>query len=228
MRKKWVTLYTCASTRNMILDVIPSLSAESFIRSFRRFISRRGCPDSIISDNGKNFVSKGSQNFISNLNVRWHFNLPLTPWHGGFFEHVVRSAKDLLKKDLQNNKLTDEEMQAVLLEIEMIISNRPLTHLYPDTTEMLLTPNHLVFARTLNHNSCNDRSINKVFFEGEIHTLCRLIEHFWDRWRKEYTVNLRVYHSTKQKVSSNLMIKLKDLVLVHDDVPADIYGELVL
>ena len=34
---------------------------------------------------------------------------------------------------------------------------------------------------------------------------------------KEYIVNLRQYHSTKQKVSSNPMIKLKDLVLVHDD-----------
>ena len=114
MRKVWVTLFTCSSTRNIILDVVPSLSAESFIISFGRFISRRGCPDNImsmVSDNGKNFVSKGSQNFISNLNVRWHFNLPLAPWHDGFFERLVCSVKDLLKKDLQNNKITYAEMQ---------------------------------------------------------------------------------------------------------------------
>ena len=43
------------------------------------------------------------------------------------------------------------------------------------------------------------------------------MEYFWDRWRKEYIVNLREYNSTKQKVSSNPMIKLKDLVLAHDD-----------
>ena len=98
MRKVWVTLYTCALTRNIILDVVPSLSAESFIRSFRCFMSRRGCPDNIIiSDNGKNFVSK---NFLSNLNVRWLFNLPLDPWHGGFFERFVCSVEDLLKKGL--------------------------------------------------------------------------------------------------------------------------------
>ena len=100
-----VTLCTCVSNRNIILDVSPSLSAESFIRSFRRFISRSGCLDNIISDNGKNFVSKDSQNFISNLNVRWHFNLPLAPWHGGFFERLIRNVKNLLKKNLQNNKL---------------------------------------------------------------------------------------------------------------------------
>ena len=73
----------------------------------------------------------------------------------------------------------------------------------------------------LNHSSSNDRSINnKVFVEGEIQKLSRLMEHFWDRWRKEYIVNLREYHSTKQKVSSNPMIKPKDLVLVHDDCAA--------
>ena len=69
----------------------------------------------------------------------------------------------------------------------MIISNRPLTHLYPDTTETPLTPNHLVFARMLNHTSSNDLYINnKVFVEGKSQKLSRLMEHFWDRWRKEY------------------------------------------
>ena len=73
----------------------------------------------------------------------------------------------------------------------------------------------------LNHSSSNARSINnKVFVEGEIQKLSRLIEHFWDCWRKEYIVNLREHHSTKQKVSSNPMIKPKDLVLVHDDCAA--------
>ena len=43
------------------------------------------------------------------------------------------------------------------------------------------------------------------------------MKYFWDRCRKEYIVNLREYNSTKQKVSSNPMIKLKDLVLAHDD-----------
>ena len=43
------------------------------------------------------------------------------------------------------------------------------------------------------------------------------MEHFWGRWRKEYIVNLREYHSTKQNELSKPMIKLKDLVLAHDD-----------
>ena len=69
----------------------------------------------------------------------------------------------------------------------MIINNRPLTHLYPDTTETPSTPDHLIFARMLNHTSSNDRSISsKVFVEGEIQKLSCLMEHIWDRWRNEY------------------------------------------
>ena len=48
MHKAWVTLYTRALTRNIILDLIPSLSTNSLKNSLKRFISRRGCPENII------------------------------------------------------------------------------------------------------------------------------------------------------------------------------------
>ena len=57
LHKVWVTVYTCASSRGIVLDLVPSLDPVSFIRSFLRFVSRRGCPSNVISDNGKNFVS---------------------------------------------------------------------------------------------------------------------------------------------------------------------------
>ena len=63
MHKAWVTLYTCASTRNIILDLIPSLSANSLKNSLKRFICRRGFPDNVISDNGCNFVAIEIQKF---------------------------------------------------------------------------------------------------------------------------------------------------------------------
>ena len=112
----------------------------------------------------------------------------------------------------------------------MIINNRPLTHLYSNTTEMLLTPSHFVSARILNHSRSNDRTINsQVYVESEIQKLTRIMEHFWNSWRKEYIVNLREYHSTKQKVSSNPMTELKDLVLVHGDyVPKHLWKTGVL
>ena len=66
-----------------------------------------------------------------------------------------------------------------------------------------------------NRNDCEMRKLWVTLYTIQI--LSCLIEHFWDRWCKECTVNLREYHSAKLQVSSKPMIKLKDLVLFHDD-----------
>ena len=50
--KAYVLLYTCLSTRAIILDVVHSANAKTLVQSLRRFISRRGCPAIIVSDNG--------------------------------------------------------------------------------------------------------------------------------------------------------------------------------
>ena len=42
MHKVYIVLYTCPSTRVVHLDLVPSLDAQSFIRSLRRFFARRG------------------------------------------------------------------------------------------------------------------------------------------------------------------------------------------
>ena len=40
-----------------------------------------------------------------------------------------------------------EELQNVLFEVELIINNAPLIYVYPNTIEICLTPNHLLFGR---------------------------------------------------------------------------------
>ena len=83
--KAWVTLYTCVSSRTILLDLVPSMDSRTFIKSFKIFICRRGYPSNAISGNGKNFVSEETQSYVSNLGVEWHVNLPMALWHGGFF-----------------------------------------------------------------------------------------------------------------------------------------------
>ena len=60
--KAWICLYTCCATRAVHLDILTDLSTDSFIRSFRRFVARRGFPNRVISDNGKTF--KGADKAI--------------------------------------------------------------------------------------------------------------------------------------------------------------------
>ena len=53
--KVWIFLYTCCVVRALHLDVVPNLTSEGFMRSFRRFTARRGMPSTIITDNGRTF-----------------------------------------------------------------------------------------------------------------------------------------------------------------------------
>uniref|UniRef100_A0A1I7VA42 Integrase catalytic domain-containing protein n=1 Tax=Loa loa TaxID=7209 RepID=A0A1I7VA42_LOALO len=48
--KRWVVLFACF-TRALHLEVVGNLSAESFLHVLRGFISRRGYPERVLSDN---------------------------------------------------------------------------------------------------------------------------------------------------------------------------------
>ena len=117
-----IYIYICASSRAILLDLVPSMDSQTFIK---RFICRRGCPSNSISENGKNFVSEETQSHLNNLGVKWHVNLPMAPWHGGIFERLVKSVKELLRKELKCYRLSYEELQTVLFEIECILNDRP-------------------------------------------------------------------------------------------------------
>ena len=51
----YLTLFTCASSRAVHLDLVPELSTQAFIRCFHRFTARRGIPREMISDNALTF-----------------------------------------------------------------------------------------------------------------------------------------------------------------------------
>ena len=85
------SIFTCASTRAVQLDLVPALESQSFIRSLKMFFARRGVNQLFISENGKTFKSKEVQQFLLNMGLAWKFNLPRSPrWGGFFFERMVR------------------------------------------------------------------------------------------------------------------------------------------
>ncbi|GBP83545.1 hypothetical protein EVAR_65633_1 [Eumeta japonica] len=56
--KRWAALFTCLTTRAVHMEVASSLSADSMIMALRRFMARRGQPDTLYSDHGTNFVAQ--------------------------------------------------------------------------------------------------------------------------------------------------------------------------
>ena len=69
-----------------MLDLVPDASAQTFVNSFKKFISRRGCPRIILSVNGTAFIAELTQNFAAIRNIKWKFSLTEAPWFGTFWE----------------------------------------------------------------------------------------------------------------------------------------------
>ena len=80
MKRTCCNLYVCL--RGVILDVVPDRSEETFINSLKKFISSRGCPAKLLSDNGGVFVPDITQKCVSSRNVKSDSSLKETPWFG--------------------------------------------------------------------------------------------------------------------------------------------------
>ena len=96
--KAHVVLYTCISTRAVILDVVHSADSKCLVNSFRRFISRRGCPAIMVSDNGSSFIAEETQKFVSTKFIDWRFNIAFAQCQGGIWERLVSCVKRRIKK----------------------------------------------------------------------------------------------------------------------------------
>ena len=114
--KVYILLFTCASSRAIHLELTMDMSIEGFLRGFKRFIARRGIPDIVINDNFKTFRSRGVKQYMLRQAIKQQFILPASPWWGGFYERLVRTAKSCLKKTLGRSYTTFEELQTILCD----------------------------------------------------------------------------------------------------------------
>ena len=120
--KCYVVLYKCATTRGVVLDLVPDASAKTFVNSLKKFISRRGCPRIILSDNGTAFIAELTQNFATIRNIKWKFSLTEAPWFGGFWERLVSPVKRSMIKTLGNSTVCFNELQVLLYETEVVLN----------------------------------------------------------------------------------------------------------
>ena len=133
LQKVWICLFTCCVTRGVHLEIVPDMTAEAFIRCFRRFTSRRGFPCRIVTDNAKTFKAAAKtleavlkrpevKFFFSHINVKWTFNLERAPWWGGVFERMVQTTKRCLRKTIGSARLNYDELLTTITEAEMIVN----------------------------------------------------------------------------------------------------------
>ncbi|XP_057376227.1 uncharacterized protein LOC130697337 [Daphnia carinata] len=206
--KRWISLFTCFTTRAVHLEVANGLSMEEFLLCFSRFVSLRGKPKVVYSDNGTNFVAAEQelrqaleeliskheelQTLMPCQQIEWHFSPPHGPHFGGVWERIVQSCKRAMKSSKGNCLVTDQVLRTVIAEVAALLNARPLTHLSVDPEDPdPLTPNHFLYGGArpyfpLQLADVEDLNVtNKQFQQSQA-----ILQHFWNRWLREYVPHL--------------------------------------
>ena len=159
--KRWGFLFTCLTTRAVHIEVVPSLDTRSCVMGVERFIARRGTPTTIMSDNGTNFVGAQKELLACNEScnklapavfvqkgIKWKFNPPSAPHHGGSWERLVRSVKRVLYDILGNRRVTEEVLRTTLCLVEQSLNARPITAVSTNPLDLeALTANHFILGQ---------------------------------------------------------------------------------
>ena len=104
----------------------------------------------------------------------------------------------------------------MFIEVKLVISNAPLSYVYPNTIKIYLAPNHLLFDRQL--LCCSNTILTVVRDLTVLSSTADKINHisnlFWPRWRHEYEVNLC---ETQRASKLNINSQRNYVVLVYDE-----------
>lgn len=215
--KCYVNIITCAASRMVHLEVVNDLSTPALIRGLKRFFARRGHPSLIISDNAKTFKAQQLKQFLAGKGILWRYNLAKAPWWGGMFERLIRSTKRCLKKLFSNAKLTYEELNTVIIEIEGVLNSRPLTYVDAEGGE-ILTPSHLHLGKRLLDppgEPTEPVEFDESDARAEVKRVEAVIQRFWETWKKEYLTSLRENSTINGRMGQRP--EIGDVVIIHQD-----------
>ena len=241
--KSWVCLFTCLSVRAIHLEWVKDLTPQQFLASLRRFVARRGKPQSVISDNVPQFkvvktaidlqwrkvmLDDEVKHYITEGGVKWQFTTALAPWQGGFYERLVGLVKRSLRKVMGLRHFTIDQLITILTEVEEIVNTRPLTYVYDEIDSgFTLTPAHFLMSRfqplllsTADSDDEEDEYCNvKDSATSLLDTWRKGQQQLNSIWRNEYLLSLRekssMYHR-KEKNQINAAPHIGQVVIIKD------------
>lgn len=230
--KGYVAIFICMATKAVHIELVSDLSTETFIAALKRMCARRGTPQHIYSDNGRNFVGAArvlKEEFmeyktmltptffkeIEQLKLQWHFNAPLWPSAGGLWEAAVKALKHHLKRVLGEQKLTFEQFTTLLCQVEACLNSRPLCPITEDPEDLdYLTPGHFLTGTPIMSLPQKEQTSKTLDVRNRWKLVELMNQHLWNRWSKEYLNQLQE-RSKWQRPKDN--IQKGDLVLIKDN-----------
>ncbi|XP_075150510.1 uncharacterized protein LOC142224614 [Haematobia irritans] len=227
--KGYVCIFICFCTKAIHLEATSDLSTSAFLAAFSRFVSRRGCPLNLYSDNGTTFVGASkllSKQFhetthaaltsnYAQQNLTWHFIPPGAPHMGGLWEAGVKSFKSHFRKIAGHVKHTFEEFQTLLYRIEACLNSRPLSPLSSDPSYLsALTPGHFLIGSPLLAPIDPKIHDTPISISNRWERLKAIHQHLCSRWKEEYLKELHKRYKW-QKPSENLQENM--LVVIREE-----------
>ena len=220
-KKFYICLMVCGVVRAVHLELTDSLSSEDFVLAFRRFSALHRVPSVVYSDNGTNLIGgkKILTSYLGPLAPEWKLICPRSPWWGGWWERLVRSVKNAIRKTVGRRCLTRVELETCLYEVASSINSRPLTFVGTDVENKVpLTPNHFLSGQ--GNQSLDSRIVEDPENVG-VHTLSlrhqeliQRLEDFWRIWSTEY---IRSLPPSFQKFKKEGNLNIGSVVLIKED-----------
>ena len=216
--------------RAVHIEKLNTLETDSFINSFRRFMSRRGTPKKVWSDNGTNFVGASPdlvkcmqqldeekiRSFGLKKEVEWKFNTPHASHMGGVWERQIRTIRRVLTSLLSKHedKMSDEVLETLFCEVEGMVNSRPLTKLSEEIDDMsTISPNQLLL---LNEEITDmpGRFVCQDKYKQRWKYIQYLANQFWKKWVKAYLPELQKRSKWHDPHSE---VKVGDVVLLLEE-----------
>lgn len=228
--KSYFAIFVCFSTKAVHLEVVIDLSSAAFVAAYRRFIARRGICKNLHSDCGSNFIgAKGAitrtkaqvdnqwhealAKELSEFQTTWHYNPPGAPHFGGLWEAGVKSVKHHLKRIIGPTRLTYDEFETVLVQVEACLNSRPLCEIRNAPESIVLTPAHFLIQDNLLSLPDNNLSSQNISYVDRWNLVQKIVQDFWRIWNYEYLNTLR---QRKKWRSETENLKVDDVVVVKE------------
>lgn len=228
--KAYICLFICFVTKAVHIEMVSALTSEAYIAALTRFVSRRGRPSTIYSDNATNLTgaarllsqlfreiesSPATLKYFSENNMKFCFIPPRAPHHGGLWERSIQSMKHHLTRVIGEQIVTAEEFETLLAAIEAILNSRPLTPLSSDPADLeALTPGHFIIGRpllALPEENFETTQLNRL---RRWQLVQRFTQHIWRRWNNEY---LHTLQQRSKWTAPQQNLTVNDLVIIHED-----------
>ncbi|KIH46327.1 hypothetical protein ANCDUO_23622 [Ancylostoma duodenale] len=236
--KVWICFITCMATRAVHLEVVHSNSTQEFLSAFRRFLARRGTPDTVYYDNattqdtGENALNKlffereswyEIQEFSTAQKITWKFAECVSPWKEDFYHRLVTSFKSAFNKALAHRSLQLDQVYTVASEIETFLNSRPITSYGLRNFQFQVLrpcdslPSQVTFQLPLRADTSD------MGFEGQRPTewykgTDDALSHFWSAWCPQYLSALAQRHQgrTCQPQYTYTHLRVNDVVIIRN------------